>query len=318
MTIYSLAHIHFSIEGSGALVDSLRAHFFGVEAAATVRAAHIRFRFVDDLPPMGTYLWSAPVKVGESVYETTQGGLTFQVRAEKPGWDVAIQVGASEVEFGARAGHGAAAAGARSRDEVLAANFLYDIFDPLTQFIHLENNASYLRASTFERDGRAVALVGFADNAASNSLLEALGKDGWRFLSDELGLINRNAILHPSVSRRSAGAGAQLGVPTKLTDLFFVERANTAKFEQHSISIPNVARQTAVLLQRELNACVEDATALHCASFYPILPRPDDFYQTCFNIARQGFAAQGPIAIRMPLEAGADDLAKFLGKKLGA
>lgn len=349
------------------MVDALRDEFAGIRDDSGDQNADIRFRFVDQLPDIGTYLSIPPLKAGDGVYQAEQGGMTYQVRAIKDGFDVLIC---------ARHNHSNKRSGALSGlkrfadwnylspAETIAKNFLYDIFDHLTQLVHLEQGASYLHASSFEKDGRAVALVAWGGIGKTTSLLKLVSEDNWRFLSDDLGLIDRDGILwrtpkkmqiyayniegQPGLKQRLLGgrtpvdraswtyrrvkkgpkgvrrrvSGAEFfgpslaGTPTKLTDLFFIERANVKKFERRSIGVAEIARQSAVILLDELQPFVEHATALHSGDFRPILSRPDVFYQNCFNIMRQAFAGQNPDLIRIPLKAGPDELADFLRKAL--
>lgn len=288
MTRYSLAKIGFDLEGSGAQLDALRREFAGFEDDLAARPAHIRFRFVDALGELDAYVSIPPLKAAEGIYEVTQGALAYQVRAGKPGFEVSIRAG----------------------NQVSVQDILEEVVDPLLQFVHLENDTTFLPASSFEKDGRAVALVGWGAANESTSLVEQMSEDGWRPLSDDLAMINRNGILSPN---RGHAARA-----TKLTDLFMVERASVTALKLRSLSVPDAARQAVARLLSRLQRCVRHATALHGGSYFPILARPDDFYQNGFNIIRQGFAAQNPSLLTMPINAGADDLARFLRQKLRA
>src|SRR5690554_6037312 len=145
MMRYSLAKISFSLEGSGALVDAIGREFAGFEDDSGARPAHLRVRFVDALSPIDAYISMPPLKAGDGVYEVEQGALSFQVRAVKPGYEVSI----------------------RASNSVGARDILDAVFDPILQFVHLENDTTFLPASSFEKGGRAVALVGW--DAASES-----------------------------------------------------------------------------------------------------------------------------------------------------
>ncbi len=81
-------------------------------------------------------------------------------------------------------------------DERRAKNFIYDLFDFTSQIGLLEAGASYLHASSFERDGRGVALVAWGGIGKTTTMLKLVLEDGWRFLSDDLGLIDTAGNLH--------------------------------------------------------------------------------------------------------------------------
>lgn len=288
MTRYSLAKIGFSLEGSAAPLDALRREFASVVDDAATRPAHIRFRFVDALDELGSYVSLPPLKAADGVYEVDRGALAYQVRAREPGFEVSI----------------------RAASPTDAQQLIAEVIEPLLQFVYLKNDTTFVPASSFEREGRAVALVGWGAADDSAALVAQMREDGWQSLSDELAMINRNGILSPN---RSHTARA-----TKLTDLFIVERASVAAIKLRSISVADAARQSVARLLLRLPQCVRQATALHSTSYFPILARPDDLYQQSFNIIRQGFAAQNPSILALPLRTGAEELARFLRPRLRA
>src|SRR5690554_6176886 len=198
MTSYSLSKIGFTLEGKGPVVDALREEFSGIQHDSDQTPAHIRFRFVDTLPDIGTYLSIPPLKAGDGVYQALQGGMTYQVKACELGFEVSILAHYNQEDRRPAALKRLQRFGDwnyLSRAETIAKNFLYDIFDYLTQLIHLKHGASYLHASSFEKSGRAVALVAWGGIGKTTSLLKLVSEDNWRFLSDDLGLIDRDGIL---------------------------------------------------------------------------------------------------------------------------
>lgn len=76
------------------------------------------------------------------------------------------------------------------RSEKVAKNFMYNIFDFVTQLANLRLGQSYIHASSFVRQERAVAVVAWGGVGKTTALLKLVGASGWSFLSDDLGLID--------------------------------------------------------------------------------------------------------------------------------
>jgi hypothetical protein len=83
-------------------------------------------------------------------------------------------------------------------DEILAKNFMYDLFDFSTQLQQLDLGQSYLHASAFERHGKAVAIMAWGGIGKTTTLLKIVLEMDWNFLSDDLGLVNSHGEIYRS------------------------------------------------------------------------------------------------------------------------
>jgi hypothetical protein len=78
---------------------------------------------------------------------------------------------------------------------------VYDVFDYLSQIAQLPLGQSHLHASSFERDGRGVAILAWGGAGKTTAMLKLVLEDGWRYLSDDLVTIDRAGTLWRSPKR---------------------------------------------------------------------------------------------------------------------
>lgn len=83
-------------------------------------------------------------------------------------------------------------------EEQLAKNFMYDVFDYLTQIQNLYVSQSYIHASSFTKNERTVAVVAWGGIGKTTSMLKLVTEDNWKFLSDDLGIIDENGFIYRS------------------------------------------------------------------------------------------------------------------------
>jgi hypothetical protein len=74
--------------------------------------------------------------------------------------------------------------------ETTAKNFMYDLFDLVAGAAVLEKNASYLHASTCCRNEEGLALIAWGGIGKTTSVLKLVNEDRWKYLSDDLGLVD--------------------------------------------------------------------------------------------------------------------------------
>lgn len=98
--------------------------------------------------------------------------------------------------------------------EQLAKNFMYDIFDYLTQIQNLNVGQSYVHASSFTKDNRTVAVVAWGGIGKTTSMLKLVAEDNWKFLSDDLGIIDEAGIVYRSPKKMQIYAYNVEGQPT--------------------------------------------------------------------------------------------------------
>lgn len=85
--------------------------------------------------------------------------------------------------------------------ESVAKNFMYCMFDWTSQLLQLQHEQSYIHASSMERDGKGLAIMGWGGVGKTTSALKLVQEEGWRFLSDDLGIIDEEGTLFPAPKR---------------------------------------------------------------------------------------------------------------------
>ena len=161
MTSYRLGNLTFRFGGAGDLHDALAGELSSVTAAEPIEAADLEFEFgVCPDPPEGASI-STPVCSWSSGYRVQLGGLRYVVQSSSQPRKVFVE-------------HTGLHSGPRrhipdtlwrlydwnhlGRTETVAKNFMYEVFDYLTQLEQLTKRQTYVHASSFERAGRGVAI----------------------------------------------------------------------------------------------------------------------------------------------------------------
>lgn len=226
MPTYCLGALRFRITGRGRVLEPLHEEF-GVLEVHDGAAPHLVFDFVEQLPAIAEGIQLPSLRITDTGFATAGDGLDYYVTRR----DGAIHVDiVSHRPRGRR--RFVPAALSRFLDwnyltlhEAIAKNFIYDVFDYLSQLAQLPLGQSYLHASSVERDGRAIAIVGWGGVGKTSSMLRLVMDDGWRYLSDDLAaidvrgtiwrspkrlqiygynLVGHEALSHALLSRRSA------------------------------------------------------------------------------------------------------------------
>jgi hypothetical protein len=201
-THFRLGALPITLDGSGGFTDALAAELAPVRSDAVARAGEPDLAIVvtDKLPPLADVVAMSPVRVAHDAFEHQVGRLRYQVGKTASGLRITVQV-ASPGAFRSlspvalqRAMH----FNHLDHWERRVKTFVYDIFDYVAQSSLLPLDQSFVHASSMERDGRAVALLAWGGIGKTTSLLKLVLEDGWRFLSDDLGLIGADAVLHRS------------------------------------------------------------------------------------------------------------------------
>ncbi len=87
------------------------------------------------------------------------------------------------------------------RHERVAKNFMYDLFDWTTQIIQLQHGQSYIHASSIQRENRGLAILGWGGVGKTTSLLKLVMEHDWKFLSDDLGIVDDAGTLYRAPKR---------------------------------------------------------------------------------------------------------------------
>lgn len=85
-----------------------------------------------------------------------------------------------------------------TKEEEIAKNFIYDVFDWTTQLAQLPRKQTYVHASAAQKYGRTVILSGARGVGKSSSILKLCSERGWQYLSDDLLIVDDSGIAYCS------------------------------------------------------------------------------------------------------------------------
>lgn len=200
---YALGALRFTIEGEHPVVRYLADEFAPLRLQAAPETPHIRFRFVSALPRMTGASHVPPLTIGDDRFALARGRLSYQVVQTAAGLDVAILPGRLDA-VRRLAPDGLVRLtdwNHLTRYETIAKNFVYDVFDYVSQIAQLPLGQSHLHASSFERDGTGVAIIAWGGVGKTTAMLKLVLEDGWRYLSDDLVTVDRAGTLWRSPKR---------------------------------------------------------------------------------------------------------------------
>lgn len=196
--LYQIGKLVFALSGEDQVLPHLREELKSIEIYEK-RAPALVFKFgkVSKELPNGIYV--SPVICTEKEILYAGSGFLYRVQEDNGVLTVHLQsntIGRRKKMFPTLA---------KVRDwnfllpeEQLAKNFMYDIFDYLTQIQNLDLGQSYMHASSFTRDNRTVAVVAWGGIGKTTSMLKLVTEDNWKFLSDDLGIIDENGYIYRS------------------------------------------------------------------------------------------------------------------------
>jgi len=214
MNSYRLGNLHFTVEGEDPVVGPLREELVSARIENGTPPA-IRFRFVRELRDLDQAVRVSPLEVSSQGYEARAGKIRYRVFPGNEFVDVQLASELRQVPLALPTRRYK-----RFKDwnylwpeEMVAKDFMYNVFDYITQIVHLEAGASHIHASSFERYGRGVAIVAWGGIGKTTSLLKLVAEDGWRFLSDDLGLIDREGRLYRTPKKMQIYAYNVAGQP---------------------------------------------------------------------------------------------------------
>ncbi len=211
---YRLGRLGISVAGA----DPIRRHLTEelsplLDDGPGVR--HLDIEFTSPLPALHAYTRLGRLDVARNAYVARHGGLEYHVSGEPPELRVKAR---SRSDFAAerRIPHWMLRAGNSNYllpSEKVAKAFMYNVFDYLTQIAGLPLGQSYVHASSFERGGRAVAVVAWGGVGKTSSMLKLVAEGGWRFLSDDLGLVDDDGVMWRTPKRLQVYAYNVAGQP---------------------------------------------------------------------------------------------------------
>lgn len=197
-TLYQLGNLVFAMSGHDQVLPHLREELKSIEIKESKSPA-LKFRFGRVAKELENGIYASPVICTDRQILCTGGGFLYRVTQESGVLNVDIQ---SNAIVGKRKMFPEIA---KIRDwnfllpqEQLAKNFMYDIFDYLTQIQNINIGQSYVHASSFTRDDRTVAVVAWGGIGKTTSMLKLVAEDNWKFLSDDLGIIDEDGVIYRS------------------------------------------------------------------------------------------------------------------------
>jgi hypothetical protein len=216
---YRLGRLEFAVEGQDTILPHVAEELAPLRRTGAGGPA-LRFRF-GRLDPVREGVEAWPLRVGAEGYEARLApiGLAYAWRPDRQLVRADIQVHSLGLPTTWR-GRLAPMALRRARhwnylapDEDVAKNFMYGVFDHLTQVAGLARGQSYIHASSFERGGEGVALFAWGGVGKTTALLKLVLENGWHFLSDDLGLLDREGTLWRTPKRLQVYAYNTAGQP---------------------------------------------------------------------------------------------------------
>src|SRR5690606_23326326 len=186
---YNLGRLRFSLEGNDPILPYLESEMRALEGEGNGTDARVRFVFTPELPALREPVLMSPVSVSADAIVTSHGGLTYHLTGNAPDLTVHLH---SDARFTIeRFAPGwllrTGSSNYLLQSEKVAKNFMYNIFDFVTQRANVTLGQSYIHASSFARDGRAVALVAWGGGGQASALLKLVGSGAWRVRSADRG-----------------------------------------------------------------------------------------------------------------------------------
>jgi hypothetical protein len=213
-TLYQLGNLVFSLTGHDQVLPHLYDELKSIEINEDKRPALV-FRFGKVSKNLENGIYVSPVICTEKEMLYAGGGFSYRVTEENGVLTVDIQ---SNAIVGRRKMFPMIA---KIRDwnfllpeQQLAKNFMYDVFDYLTQIQNLDIGQSYVHASSFTRDNRTVAVAAWGGVGKTTSMLKLVAEDNWKFLSDDLGIIDEEGFIYRSPKKMQIYAYNVNGQPT--------------------------------------------------------------------------------------------------------
>jgi len=357
--VYKIGRINIKLSGDDPIVYFLQQEL-KPNKIENPEKIDIEFIFSNNLDVLKNYSVYSPIFVNQSSYQAKHSGFEYQVSEKDE--KIIVKIKPNKLRIRSRIKPKLLDWNYLSTTEKLAKNFMYDIFDYLTQICNLRKKQSYIHASSFEKNGRGVAIVAWGGIGKTTSLLKFIIEDGWRFLSDDLSIIDDDGILYrspkkmqiygynlinqslikkklfsnrtitdliawylyylkrgPKGVRRRISAEELFGVDrvsscAQLTNLIFIERTSTKNFSAHSITNIELARRASNTILKEMKPFCDIVQAMYSSEYSPVLPTESMLFEDTFKILSSAFSKVNPLLIKIPLDAGPNELANFLRK----
>lgn len=196
---HRLGGLSFTIRGAGPVFEYLTEEFASLPVSSASEESIITFELTQTLPSPPIDSISARNHTGwGDGFQVLSGSLRYRLHVVDDSYFVAVQVPA--VPSGIR---NATVYIKRffnfnymTEAEILAKDFMYSLFNLLTgQLLVMRGLGTYIHASSFEKDGHGVALVASGGAGKTTSLLKLISRHSFRYLSDDIGLLDSEGML---------------------------------------------------------------------------------------------------------------------------
>jgi hypothetical protein len=266
--VYRLGRLRFSLSGEGGSASYMHSELASLaeraeQAAGSMGedsaspAPRLVFEVVDSLAPITDYSFIRPLKVLDGSFRVPVGGFTCHVSAldddladpllgdPSPVGDGGGGVAAMPplhvalLPKGVRHRHRYAHEYQRLRswdflstEETRSRGFLDSFFDYLIQIAQLRLGQSYIHASSVERDGEGTAFLAWGGIGKTSALVKLVTEHGFRFLSDDVGLVDDTGTLWRTPKRillYAFNVEGEAGITSRLlSDRRLLDRASWA------------------------------------------------------------------------------------------
>lgn len=220
---YKMGDLLFSFEGISPLREVIADELVSLKTLGSQAAVDIEFVF-GTCPklPVDACIESR-VSSWKDGFRVNAGALRYQVSVEVQPMRVTVEE--TDIRTGLRRNLPARLFqwtdwNFLTRRQTIAKNFMYDAFDYLTQITQLKYGQTYVHASGFEKDEVGVAIFALGGIGKTTSMLKMVREDGWRFLSDDLAMIDSKGILWRSPKRMQIYAYNLINQSALEKDLF--------------------------------------------------------------------------------------------------
>lgn len=192
---YKIGSLLISLEGKGAIYKLIASELSSIGVNEN-RTPDIRFTFVDRHLP-SDFKYSGSTMFNKDKVRFEESGFVFEINRSTESIDVQIVEPTLRTKtFLMRQLLRFFNWGYLYAEEEHAKNFFYNIFDWITQIQNLSVNQTYIHASTLEKNGEGLAIMGWGGVGKTTSMLKMVTEGGWRYLSDDIGAIDSNGYIY--------------------------------------------------------------------------------------------------------------------------
>lgn len=194
---YNLGELVFSLCGSGETFEYLKEEFSCLPTPTEVSAVDIHIVLSNGLPPPPHGAIYTKIHVGwGSGFQFISDHLKYQVTRADGKYTVLVDIGRSAIQTPYTLARKFVDLNYLTPAQNLAKNFMYNCFNLITGVVLSEKGVGcYLHASSMEKDGKGVALIANGGIGKTTSMLHLVSRKGWRYLSDDIALLDRRGDL---------------------------------------------------------------------------------------------------------------------------